>query len=85
MNIDWTGVLVTSIMYAIFLLIGWYASKKVKKGSAAEMLVAGRSLPLLMATLTMTATWVDGGYILGTAESTFTSIPLALQEALGLV
>ena len=83
MNIDWTGVLVTIIMYAIFLLIGWYASKKVKKGSAAEMLVAGRSLPLVMATLTMTATWVDGGYILGTAESTFTSIPLALQGGVG--
>jgi len=31
----------------------------------------------------MTATWVDGGYILGTAESTFTSIPLALQGGVG--
>jgi high affinity choline transporter 7 len=82
-NIDWTGVFVTAIMYAIFMLIGWYASKKVKTGSASELLVAGRSLPLLMATLTMTATWVDGGYILGTAESTFTSLALALQGGLG--
>lgn len=83
MNIDWTGVCVTMLMYVVFLLIGWYASKKVKKGTAAEMLVAGRSMPLIMATLTMTATWVDGGYILGTAESTFTSIPLALQGGVG--
>jgi high affinity choline transporter 7 len=82
-NIDWTGVWVTAIMYAIFILIGWYASKNVKTGSASELLVAGRSLPLLMATLTMTATWVDGGYILGTAESTFTSLALALQGGLG--
>lgn len=82
-NIDWTGVWVTAIMYAIFMLIGWYASKNVKTGSASELLVAGRSLPLLMATLTMTATWVDGGYILGTAESTFTSLALALQGGLG--
>jgi high affinity choline transporter 7 len=82
-NIDWTGVWVTAIMYAIFMLIGWFASKKVKTGSASELLVAGRSLPLLMATLTMTATWVDGGYILGTAESTFTSLALALQGGLG--
>jgi high affinity choline transporter 7 len=82
-NIDWTGVWVTAIMYAIFILIGWFASKKVKTGSASELLVAGRSLPLLMATLTMTATWVDGGYILGTAESTFTSLALALQGGLG--
>ncbi|MFM2286345.1 MAG: hypothetical protein RLZZ543_1842 [Bacteroidota bacterium] len=83
MNIDMNGVCITLLMYVIFLLIGWYASKKVKKGSAAEMLVAGRSMPLLLATLTMTATWVDGGYILGTAESTFTSIPLALQGGVG--
>jgi len=82
-NIDWTGVWITAIMYAIFILIGWFASKKVKTGSASELLVAGRSLPLLMATLTMTATWVDGGYILGTAESTFTSLALALQGGLG--
>jgi high affinity choline transporter 7 len=83
MNIDWTGVWVTAAMYGLFLLIGWYASRKVKTGSASELLVAGRSLPLLMATLTMTATWVDGGYILGTAESTFTSIALALQGGMG--
>ena len=83
MNLDLTGVCVTMLMYVIFLLIGWYASKKVKKGSASEMLVAGRSMPLIMATMTMTATWVDGGYILGTGESTFTSIPLALQGGVG--
>ena len=47
-NIDWTGVWVTAIMYAIFILIGWFASKKVKTGSASELLVAGRSLPILM-------------------------------------
>lgn len=82
-NIDWIGVWVTIAMYAIFLLIGWYASKKVKTGSPSEMLVAGRSLPLFMATITMTATWVDGGYILGTAESTFTSLALALQGGVG--
>jgi high affinity choline transporter 7 len=83
MNMDWSGVWVTVLMYVIFLFIGWYASKKVKKGTVSEMLVAGRSMPLLMATLTMTATWVDGGYILGTAESTFSSIPLALQGGVG--
>jgi high affinity choline transporter 7 len=28
-------------------------------------------MPLWIATLTMTATWVDGGYLLGTAEGVF--------------
>jgi hypothetical protein len=32
MNLDLTGVCVTMLIYVIFFLIGWYASKKVKKG-----------------------------------------------------
>lgn len=37
-------------------------------------------MPLWIATLTMTATWVDGGYLLGTAEGAFASgLPLGLQ------
>src|SRR5581483_10398346 len=39
--------------------------------SASDMMVAGRSLPQWMALLTMTATWLDGGYLLGTAEGAF--------------
>src|SRR5437016_2450653 len=33
--------------------------------------VAGRNLPLWIATLTMTATWVDGGYLLGTTQGAY--------------
>jgi len=37
-------------------------------------------MPLWLAVLTMTATWVNGGYLLGTVEGTFTSgIPLGAQ------
>ncbi|MFN0124859.1 MAG: sodium:solute symporter family transporter, partial [Blastocatellia bacterium] len=60
-------------MYALFMGIGWAASRKVKEGTAADMIVAGRSIPMWMAVLTMTATWVDGGYLLGTAEGAFKS------------
>ena len=67
-------------MYAAFLVVGWFAARKVKGGTAADLIVAGRSMPLLLATLTMTATWVDGGYLLGTTEGTFkTSIASGLQ------
>jgi high affinity choline transporter 7 len=45
----------------------------VKHGTAADLMLAGRAMPLWIATLTMTATWVDGGYLLGTAEGTFRS------------
>src|SRR3954452_15642427 len=47
------------------------AARKVKHGSASDLMVAGRSLPVWIALLTMTATWVDGGYLLGTAEGAF--------------
>src|SRR4051812_41438658 len=56
------------LILAAFLIVGIYAARKVKSGSASDMMVAGRALPQWMALLTMTATWVDGGYLLGTAE-----------------
>ena len=59
---------VVGAMYAVFLALGWFAARKVKHGSAEDLIVAGRAMPLWLATLTMTATWVDGGYLLGTAE-----------------
>jgi len=40
-------------------------------------------MPLWLAVLTMTATWVNGGYLLGTVEGTFTSgNPLGAQGGL---
>jgi high affinity choline transporter 7 len=58
---------------AVFLFIGVIAARKVKHGSTADLIVAGRSLPQWLALLTMTATWVDGGYLLGTAEGAYKS------------
>lgn len=70
-QVYWGGVVAVVVMYAAFLVVGWLASRKVKDGTAADLIVAGRSMPLWIATLTMTATWVDGGYLLGTAEGVF--------------
>ncbi len=73
-------IAVIVIMYAAFLLVGWLAARKVKDGTPADLIVAGRSMPLILATLTMTATWVDGGYLLGTAEGVYrSSIASGLQ------
>ena len=70
-------------MYASFLLVGWLAARKVKDGTAADLILAGRSMPVWIATLTMTATWVDGGYLLGTAEGAFkSSLSLGIQGGL---
>src|SRR5262245_19726896 len=61
-------------MYLAFLVVGWLASRKVREGSPADLIVAA---------LTMTATWVDGGYLLGTAEGVYkSSIQLGAQGGL---
>lgn len=70
-SIDWSGVAAVGVMYAAFLVVGAYAARRVKGAPAVELILAGRDLPLWVATLTMTATWVDGGYLLGTAEGAF--------------
>src|SRR5207245_10450634 len=70
-------------MYAAFMLVGWIASRKVREGTAADLIVAGRQMPLWVAALTMTATWVDCGYLLGTTEGVYkSSIQLGIQGGL---
>ena len=72
-------------MYAAFMAVGWFAARRVRGGStaAADLIVAGRSMPLWIAGLTMTATWVDGGYLLGTTEGVYkSSIQLGIQGGL---
>ncbi len=70
-------------MYAAFMFVGWRASRRANEGTAADLIVAGRSMPLWIAALTMTATWVDGGYLLGTTEGAFkSSIQLGVQGGL---
>ena len=67
-------------MYAAFLGIGWIATRRNRENSAADFIIAGRAMPLWLATLTMTATWVDGGYLLGTTEGVYhSSIASGLQ------
>ena len=70
-------------MLAVFLLIGGIAARKARGGTAQDLMVAGRSMPLVLALLTMTATWVDGGYLLGTAEGAYkSSFALGIQGGL---
>jgi Na+/proline symporter len=70
-------------MYGAFMAVGWVASRKVREGTAADLIVAGRQMPLWIAALTMTATWVDGGYLLGTTEGVYkSSIQLGIQGGL---
>lgn len=74
------AVFVVAAMYALFFAVGWRASRRAAGGGAADLLVAGRTMPMWVAALTMTATWVDGGYLLGTTEAVYaSSVQLGLQ------
>ncbi len=77
------AVLAVVAMYGAFLVVGWLASRKARAGTAADLIVAGRAMPLWIAALTMTATWVDGGYLLGTTEGVYkSSLQLGIQGGL---
>ncbi len=67
------GIAAIALIYASFLAVGWLASRRTASGSVDSFMVAGRAMPLWLATFTMTATWVDGGYLLGTAEGAYRS------------
>ena len=67
-SLFWGGYLSASFFYCIMLFLGLVVARK-GDNQTSEMLLAGRSLPLGTALLTMTATWVGGGFINGTAES----------------
>ncbi|XP_028306554.1 high-affinity choline transporter 1-like [Gouania willdenowi] len=79
MAVDVPGLVTVVFFYICILLIGLWGyrkSKKVEKtciGSKSEVtIVAGRNISVLVGIFTMTATWVGGGYIMGTAEAVYT-------------
>ncbi|UFJ43323.1 sodium:solute symporter family protein [Brevibacillus humidisoli] len=72
-DVHWGGLLSMLVFYAAVYYIGAIAAGKKGRNTIGDMMVAGRAIPLWVAIFTMTATWVGGGYISGTAESTYSS------------
>ncbi|XP_071946763.1 high-affinity choline transporter 1-like isoform X2 [Antedon mediterranea] len=70
MAVNWGGLVGVIIFYGIILAIGLYASRRIKdKTSMEDVMLAGRNIGLFVGIFTMTATWVGGGFINGTAEA----------------
>ncbi|MFZ2898097.1 MAG: sodium:solute symporter family protein [Saprospiraceae bacterium] len=67
-SVSWPGFWSMMFFYGVIFFLGTYAGKKRGEGTITSMMLAGRTLPLGVAVFTMTATWVGGGYINGTAE-----------------
>lgn len=57
--------------YLLVFLVGVYASRRSADDTSEGLLLAGRDMPVLIGIFTMTATWVGGGYINGTAEAVY--------------
>ncbi|HEY2894513.1 MAG TPA: hypothetical protein VGJ16_09885, partial [Pirellulales bacterium] len=60
---QWGGIAAVALLYAVFIFVGWRGARRAQGRSVADLLIAGRSMPFWMATLTMAATWIDGGYL----------------------
>ncbi|KAF7281571.1 choline transporter [Rhynchophorus ferrugineus] len=73
--INIAGVLSIIIFYIFILVVGIWAARKKETGNNTEeeVMLAGRNIGLFVGIFTMTATWVGGGYINGTAEAVYTS------------
>uniref|UniRef100_A0A2P2I691 High-affinity choline transporter 1-like n=3 Tax=Hirondellea gigas TaxID=1518452 RepID=A0A2P2I691_9CRUS len=70
---NWSGLCGIVVFYSLILGIGIAAAwrRRNKGNSAEEVMLAGRSIGPIVGVLTMTATWVGGGYINGTAEKVY--------------
>jgi high affinity choline transporter 7 len=79
----WGALAAMAILYAATYWLGVWASTHAEEGSFRDMALAGRRLGLGLGVCTMTATWVDGGYVNGTAEQTYSAGLLHLQAPWG--
>ncbi|XP_061577900.1 high affinity choline transporter 1-like [Cololabis saira] len=78
MAVDVPGLVSVLLFYICILAIGVWGSRKSRKvekkcpGNKSEVsMVGGRNINILVGIFTMTATWVGGGYIMGTAEAVY--------------
>ncbi|KAI5616970.1 high-affinity choline transporter 1-like, partial [Silurus asotus] len=74
MSIHVEGLVAIALFYLLILFVGIWAAWKNKNSGVGDadksetIMVGGRDIGLFVGGFTMTATWVGGGYINGTAE-----------------
>jgi len=76
-EINMTGLMSIIMFYLLILGVGMWAARKKSNvegvSEEEETMLAGRNIGMFVGIFTMTATWVGGGYINGTAEIVYTS------------
>lgn len=76
-DVMWSGIVSMVVLYLAVWGVGVWSVRGTNAPDALdELMLAGRDLPIWVGLLTMTATWVGGGYINGTAEQAFSAGPL---------
>lgn len=71
-GVDKQGLAVIAVFYVFIAFIGLWASYKSRTGQGKHGdMLANRDIGFLVGLFTMTATWVCGGYINGTAEEVY--------------
>ena len=85
--INYSGIASVIVFYLLILGVGMWAAKKKVGGDdidqEEEVMLAGRNIGMFVGIFTMTATWVGGGYINGTAEIVFSSGLIWCQAPVG--
>ncbi|XP_007902638.2 high-affinity choline transporter 1-like [Callorhinchus milii] len=78
MSLQIEGIIGVALFYFLILLVGVWAAWRTKNvgvergiGFMERSIVGGRDLGVLIGSFTLTATWVGGGYINGTAEAIY--------------
>lgn len=66
--VQWPGFLAMLLFYGLIFYLGTYAASLKKTAGVESLLIADRSMPIGLAVFTMSATWLGGGYINGSAE-----------------
>ena len=82
-QVEWGGYLAMMLFYALIFYAGTYAAGLRKDDSTEGVMLAGREVPLWIAVFTMSATWIGGGFINGTAEATAASGLMWVQAPWG--
>ncbi len=78
-DIMWPAYLSMVAFYALIFFAALWAGQR----SPGDHILANKSLPLGLAVFTMSATWVGGGFINGTAEYTYSSGLIWVQAPWG--
>ena len=72
-QVHWGGLLSLVLFYGLVLWVARHATQRYSTGTASDLMVARRSMPLWVGVCTMSATRVGGGYVNGTAEAAYGS------------